>query len=100
VLDGLAATPLVRVIDNFNRNHSLAAVFEARVGPGRLLFSAIDLTTDLAKRPVARQLRASLLRYAASEQFAPVGELTLEQLRALTPNPPASAAKSGTSGAP
>ncbi|MBC7369864.1 MAG: glycoside hydrolase family 2 [Undibacterium sp.] len=83
VLDGLAATPLVRVIDNFNRNHSLAAVFEARVGPGRLLFSAIDLTTDLAKRPAARQLRASLLRYAASEKFAPAGALTQEQLHAI-----------------
>jgi hypothetical protein len=100
VLDGLAATPLVRVIDNFNRNHSLANVFEARVGPGRLIFSAIDLTTDLAKRPAARQLRASLLRYAAGDKFAPAGALTPEELRAFTQNPRAAGEKSPVPGAP
>jgi hypothetical protein len=87
VLDGLAATPIVRVIDNFNRNHSLANVFEAKVGPGRLLFSAIDLTTDLAARPTARQLRASLLAYAASGAFKPTGDLTAAQLTALVSAP-------------
>jgi hypothetical protein len=100
VLDGLAAAPLIRVIDNFNRNHSLANVFEARVGPGRLLFSAIDLTTDLAKRPAARQLRASLLRYAAGGQFAPAGELTPEQLRAFAQSPLAPDDKPATPGSP
>ncbi len=50
---------------------------------GQQRFSAIDLTTDLAKRPAARQLRASLLRYAASEKFAPAGALTQEQLHAI-----------------
>ncbi len=83
VLDGLAATPIVRVIDNFNRNHSLANVFEARVGVGRLIFCAIDITTDLAMRPAARQLRASLLRYAASAEFAPSGSLGADELAGL-----------------
>lgn len=83
VLDGLEATPIVRVIDNFTRNHSLANVFEARIGAGRLLFCAIDITHDLDARPVARQLRASLLRYAASPDFAPQPTLTADQLRAL-----------------
>lgn len=83
VLDGLAVTPIVRVIDNFTRNHSLANVFEARVGRGRLLFCAVDITHDLETRPVARQLRASLLRYAGSPEFAPQPELTPEALRTL-----------------
>ncbi len=83
VLDGTAATPIVRVIDNFMRNHSLANVFEARVGHGRLLFCAIDITSDLTHRPVARQLRASLLRYAASPEFAPQSSLSANALRAL-----------------
>ena len=52
-------------------------------GNSQQRFSAIDLTTDLAKRPAARQLRASLLRYAASEKFAPAGALTQEQLHAI-----------------
>jgi len=83
VLDGLAVTPIVRVIDNFNRNHSLANVFEARVGAGRLIFCAIDITTDLATRPAARQLRASLLRYMASADFAPPGSLGADELAGL-----------------
>lgn len=80
VIDDVPVVPIVRVIDNFTRNHSLANVFEARVGAGRLLFCAIDITSDLTNRPVARQLRASLLRYAASDEFAPKPELTPAQL--------------------
>lgn len=87
VLDGTAATPIVRVIDNFVRNHSLANVFEARVGSGRLLFCAIDIANDLERRPVARQLRGSLLRYAASPEFAPQPALAPEALRALIASP-------------
>jgi hypothetical protein len=83
VLDGTDATPIVRVIDNFMRNHSLANVFEARVGDGRLLFCAIDIVNDLETRPAARQLRASLLRYAASSEFAPQSTFTTDALRAL-----------------
>jgi len=83
VLDGVTATPIVRVIDNFLRNHSLANVFEARVGNGRLLFCAIDIATDLENRPVARQLRASLLRYAASPEFAPPSSLTADELSSM-----------------
>jgi hypothetical protein len=83
VLDGTAATPIVRVIDNFMRNRSLASVFEARVGNGRLLFCAFDITNDLEARPVARQLRTSLLRYAASPEFSPQSPLDVDALRAL-----------------
>lgn len=83
VLDGSGARPIVRVIDNFMRNHSLANVFEARVGRGRLLFCAIDITDQLDRRPVARQLRASLLHYAASPDFAPRSTLAVPALRAM-----------------
>lgn len=83
ILDGLPAEPVVRVIDNFNRNHSLASLFEARVGPGRLLFCAIDISSDLAARPVARQLRASLLRYISSPDFAPSAELPPGRVSAI-----------------
>ena len=43
--------PLVQVIDNFARNHKLGSVFEARVGKGKLLVCAIDLTSELADVP-------------------------------------------------
>ncbi|MCX7008784.1 MAG: hypothetical protein NTY53_16310, partial [Kiritimatiellaeota bacterium] len=46
--------PIVQVVDNFARLHRLGLVFEARVGPGRLLVCACDLLT-LEKQPEARQ---------------------------------------------
>ncbi len=72
-LDGLplALRPCVAVIDNFMDNRRLAYVFEARFGSGRLLVCSLDVVSDLATRPVARELRRSLLQYVASPLFAP-----------------------------
>ncbi|MBI2302911.1 MAG: hypothetical protein HYU66_28730, partial [Armatimonadetes bacterium] len=75
--------PLVQVVDNFVRNDKLALAFECRVGEGRLLVCAADLDHNLASRPAARQLRSSLLAYAASDRFAPDTALTDEQLETL-----------------
>jgi hypothetical protein len=64
--------PIVQVIDNYERNEKLGLVFEAQVGPGRLLVCAVDLLGEkLRDRAEAKQLLASLLRYAGSEAFAP-----------------------------
>jgi hypothetical protein len=72
--------PIVAAIDDWNRNWRLGVIFECTVGPGRLLVSAIPLE---GQSPEARQLRRSLLDYAASEQFSPVAELRVEEIRAL-----------------
>lgn len=75
--------PLVQVIDNFARNHKLGTVFEARTGGGKLLVCSIDITTNLASRPAARQFAKSLYTYLGSAAFNPKAELaadTLEQL--------------------
>ena len=82
-LDGLQIKPIVRVIDNFVTNHDLANLFEAKVGDGKLVFSAIDLSTDLKNRPVARQLRNSILNYMASEEFQPKNNLAPKVLSAF-----------------
>jgi hypothetical protein len=67
-----AYRPTVQVIDNYERNEKLGLIFEARVGPGRLLVCAVDLLgEELRDRPEAKQLLASLLRYAAADAFAP-----------------------------
>ncbi len=75
ILDGLPKElrPTVQVIDDWFTNRRLGLVFEARVGKGRLLVTSIDLERDLEANPVARQMRHSLLRYAASDRFAPTG---------------------------
>ncbi len=75
--------PIVRVIDDWVTNRQLALLFEARVGKGKLLVSGIDLTSDLEKRPEARQLRYSLLQYMSSEKFAPASELAPEEIQKM-----------------
>jgi hypothetical protein len=85
ILDGLPQElrPTVQVIDDWFTNRRLGLVFEARVGKGRLLVTSIDLESDLEGNVVARQMRHSLLRYAASDRFTPKVELSLETVRAL-----------------
>ena len=84
ILDAAPADfrPIVQVIDNFERNHKLGLVFEARVGAGRLLVCASQLPA-LSDRPEARQLLASLLAYAGSPKFQPASALTPELLEQI-----------------
>ncbi len=75
--------PIVQVIDNQERNAKLGSLFETRVGPGKLLVCAMDLDTDLDRRPAARQLRQSLLHYAAGPQFNPKHDLGIDLLQKI-----------------
>jgi hypothetical protein len=86
ILDGTfpqGSTPSVQVVDNYERCHKLGLIFEAIVGPGRILACTSDLIalsgTDLA----ARQLLASLLSYAGSDRFSPQTSIPLDTLTAL-----------------
>ena len=84
-LDGLPRSlqPIVQPIDDWGRNWKLGLVFECRVGPGRLMVCSADLTGDLGTRPVARQLRRSLLDYMAGPKFLPRTTVAVEVLRGL-----------------
>ncbi len=75
--------PIVQVIDNYERNYKLGMIFETRVGNGKLLVCAMDLDTDAAERPAARQLKSSLLNYMAGESFAPKHELSADLLERI-----------------
>jgi hypothetical protein len=75
--------PIVQVIDDAARSRRLGAVIEARVGSGKLLATSFDLESELVKRLAARQLRASLLSYAASPEFHPKNELAMQYLDSL-----------------
>ena len=83
--------PIVSAIDDWNRNWRLGVILEARVGPGRLLVSAIPLNKQ---DPVTAQLRESLTRYAESDRFNPSTRLTPEEAASLwssqggRPSPP------------
>ena len=72
-----------RFIDKYDRNALPAAIFEARVGKGKLLVCTLDVTSQPNQRIVARQLYRALKKYAASSEFEPSGRLeavTLKQL--------------------
>jgi hypothetical protein len=91
VLTGAPAglKPVVQVIDDAARSFPLGAVFEARVGRGKLLATSFDLINSLDTRLAARQLRYSLLRYAASRDFDPRAEVKAAYLDELFSAPPA-----------
>lgn len=63
--------PIVQAIDDWFTNRRLGLVFEASVEGGKLLVCSIDLRTEAATRPVARQMLHSLLTYMQGDQFQP-----------------------------
>jgi len=67
--------PIVQPVDDWNRNWKLGLIFECRVGAGKLLVCACNITSDLDKRPASAQLRRSLLDYMASTGFQPQTEV-------------------------
>jgi hypothetical protein len=85
VLDDLPSdlAPTVQVIDDWVTGRKLGLVFEARVDRGSILVCSIDLSGDLARNPVARQLLHSLLAYLDGKHFKPSTRLTAAQLGGL-----------------
>jgi hypothetical protein len=78
--------PMVQVIDDWFTNRKLGYIFEARVGKGRLLASSMELI-EIKDRPVATQLRASILGYMEGDSFRPTIELDPAALETLIRKP-------------
>ena len=91
ILDDLPAKlrPTVQVIDDWFSARKVGLVFEAKLGQGKLLVTSIDLSSGLETNLVARQMRASLLRYLASDRFKPKFEVSADQVRGLMSAPSA-----------
>jgi hypothetical protein len=75
---------------NMSREHDknalgyFALLFEAMVGKGKLLLTTLNIRQNLDDAyPEAVYLLDRLLRYAASDEFNPQGELSQEHLRNL-----------------
>ncbi len=86
VLDSVGINPsaiVLRDIDNFFKNRNMASIIEAKVGNGKLLLCTMDIQHDLEKRPVAAQLRYSLLRYMEGNKFNPVTNLNENNLKKI-----------------
>ncbi len=84
-LDGFSIQPdpVVRIIDDWFSNRSLAMIVEARVGSGRIMISGADLVNNLSERPAAAQLKISLLHYMNNEEFQPQKQILLEDVMKL-----------------
>lgn len=72
--------PIVRPIDDWNRSLSLALMFEAAVGEGRLLMISADLEGSFEERPAAYCLKQAVLEYAASEEFRPRQQVSVQTI--------------------
>ena len=48
------------------------------------MVSGIDFTTDIEKRPEAKQLLYSLEKYMASEKFNPTQSISLDKIQNLS----------------
>ncbi|HEX3073709.1 MAG TPA: glycoside hydrolase family 2 TIM barrel-domain containing protein [Ignavibacteriales bacterium] len=75
--------PVVRIIDDWFTNRPLGLITEANVGKGKIVFTGIDLLTDAEKRPEARQLTYSILKYMRSEDFNPSQEVKAENIKSF-----------------
>jgi hypothetical protein len=74
---------IVRQIDNFVTNKNLSSLFEVNVGKGQLIFSGMDIITNLEKRPQAKQLKYSLLKYMNGNSFKPTVKIEEVKLKEL-----------------
>jgi hypothetical protein len=75
--------PVVQPIDTWHVSRKLGMLIEVRVLKGRLLMTTMDIQNDLDRRPAARQLRYSILRYMQSGEFQPTTEVPVETIRHL-----------------
>ena len=75
--------PVVQPIDTWHVSRKLGMLIEVRVLKGRLLMTTMDIQNDLDRRPAARQLRYSILRYMQSGEFQPTTEVSVETIRHL-----------------
>ena len=75
--------PVVQPIDTWHVSRKLGMLIEVCVLKGRLLMTTMDIQNDLDRRPAARQLRYSILRYMQSGEFQPTTEVSVETIRHL-----------------
>lgn len=80
--------PMAQPVTDFHLNRRLGSIFEIKVGSGSLLVCGYDLGEERARQaPEIACLRDSILAYAASPDFAPKTELSIESLDRLFADP-------------
>ncbi len=59
---------IAQPVDDFHRNNKIGSIFELKVGKGKLLVCGYNIKSE---KPVAKQLKQSLLEYMNSSDFDP-----------------------------
>jgi hypothetical protein len=75
--------PLIQPIDTWFENMRLALAFEARANGGKIVVCSVDLKDISEDRPVSKQLLSAVLKYMNSDQFNPLTEIKIDQVRGL-----------------
>lgn len=72
--------PIVEIVSTYKMIKKQAAIFELKIGSGGLLVCSLNVLTD---DPAAKALYNSMLKYLASDEFAPKGSMATEELLKL-----------------
>lgn len=75
--------PLVQSIDTWFVSRKIGMLFEAQVGRGKLIMTTMDVTHDLDRRIVARQMLYSILTYMQSDKFQPRWQIDSQRISDL-----------------
>ena len=75
--------PIVQPIDTWHVSRKLGMLLEVKVLKGRLLLTTMDISSCLDSRPVARQLRYSILKYMQGKDFKPATKVEPDVIRHL-----------------
>ena len=86
VLDtrGMPHDPIIDIASTYKNAHREAMLFEYRIGAGKLLVTTLNMAEG---DPLAAWLRAEMLSYAASDEFAPKQKLSISELQRLCGTP-------------
>ena len=80
--------PIIQFVPDFNSNHKLSALMEARVGNGALMVCNIDLLNNSKYPASVNQLLKSILNHMQSKQFMSAPHLDIDlvdELLEVTP---------------
>lgn len=67
----------IQPIDTWHVSRKLGMIVEAKVLKGKVLMTTMDISNNLEQRPVARQMRKTILKYMQSADFQPT--ITLDE---------------------
>lgn len=84
ILDGTGIQPVIRMVDNIHRNHSMGLLFEVKCGKGSLLISSLNIL-DKQEQPEAAWMLHCMLEYVKSGGQRQLKEVSFQMLCEMFP---------------